>query len=187
MELKLINEKIGTLRTAEGQVKTLISELIIAVTERIHLHDDVSTANAFLLALTPINQKKALSFLKAFSGHKTEEGILAGRRKVYTQDGTKVDPYKECADAFEQFKATGMNFWQWAVAKRETEDKPITLDEVTKKAKKARDAMAEALQAGVVDKVQAFEMVTGGVFSPEDMMQILAKMAGAEKAVTQAA
>lgn len=187
MELKLINEKIGNLRTAEGQVKSLVSELIIAVTERIHLHDDVTTANAFLLALTPINQKKAVSFLKAFSGHKIEEGILSTRRKVYVDKGEKIDPYKEASDAFEQFKATGMNFWQWAVASKKKEETVITLDEVTKKAKKARDAMAEAIQAGVVNKVQAFELVTGGVFSQQDMMEILRHMAQAEQAVTQTA
>ena len=67
MELNVINTKIGQLRTAEGQVKTLIAELIVAVTQRIHEHNEVDSANAFLLALTPINQKKALSFLKKVS------------------------------------------------------------------------------------------------------------------------
>lgn len=187
MELNIIKDKIGQLRTAEGQVKTLVSELIIAVTDRIHEHDDVDSANLFLLALTPINRKKALSFLKAHSGHKVEEDILTKRRKEYIEKGEKVDPYKEAHDKFEDFKASGMDFWQWAVAKVEKVEKPVTLDVITKRAKAARDALSEGLIAGVVDKVQAFEMLTGGVFSYEDLNMMLGVMAKAEDAVTQAA
>lgn len=187
MELNVINTKIGQLRTAEGQVKTLIAELIVAVTQRIHEHNEVDSANAFLLALTPINQKKALSFLKEHSGHKTEEGILTKRMKDYVKDGEKVSPYTVASDKFDAFIASGMNFWQWAVMKKEKVESPITLDDVAKKAKKAREAMTEAIEAKVIDKVQAFEMLIGGVLSQDDVMSILASMAKAEDVLTAAA
>lgn len=187
MELRIINEKIGQLRGAEGQVKSLIGELIVAVTERIHEHNDVDSANAFLLALTPLNQKKVRSFFKIHAGHKMEEGILTKRHKSYVKDGVKVDPYLEAHDAFDAFKQSGLNFWQWAVATKAKEEKPITLEDVVKRATKAREAMIEGIQAGVVDKVQAFEMLTGGVLTFEDIQQVLAAMIKAEAAVTQAA
>jgi hypothetical protein len=187
MELKIINEKIGQLRVAEGQTKSLIAELIVAVTERIHEHNEVDSANAFMLALTPLNQKKVRSFFKAHAGHKMEEGILAKRHKAYVKDGVKVDPYQHAHDAFDAFKQSGMNFWQWAVQAKAKEEKAITLEDVAKRATKAREAMIEGIQAGVVDKVQAFEMLTGGVLTFEDIQQVLAAMLKAEEAVTQAA
>lgn len=187
MELNIINEKIGQLRVAEGQTKSLIAELIVAVTQRVHEHNEVDSANAFLLALTALNQKKVLSFFKLHCGHKIEEGILTKRRKPYVQDGVKHDPYKEASDAFDAFMQSGMNFWQWAVAKRDKEEKPVTLDMVAKKAKAARELMSEALQSGIVDKVQAFEMLLGGVISQEDIMAVLGSMVKAEAAVSQAA
>ncbi len=187
MELNIINEKIGQLRTAEGQVKSLVSELVIAVTDRVHEHNEVDSANAFLLALTPINQRKVLSFFKAHVGHKVEEGILTKRLKDYVSQGVKVDPYKEAVDKYGQFKLSGKNFWQWAVEKVEKVEKPVTLDDIAKKAKKAREATVEGIQAGVVDKVTAFELLTGGVFTFEDIRNVLASMAKAEEAVTKAA
>lgn len=187
MDKRIIEGKIATLRTVEGQAKALIAELVMAVTERVHEHNDVDTANSFLLALSPLNQKKVLAFFKAFVGHRVEEGILTKRLKEYIKDGVKVDPYKNASDAFDEFKTTGMNFWQWAVAKREKVETPITLDIVAKRAAKAREAMAEAIEAKVVDKVQAVEMLLGGVMSMDDVMQVLAAMAKAEAAVTQAA
>lgn len=187
MDKRIIEGKIATLRTAEGQVKALIAELVIAVTSRVHEHDDVDTANLFLLALSPLNQKKVLSFFKAFTGHKIEESILTKRLKDFTKDGVKTSPYQVCSDAFDAFKATNMTFWQWAVAKRDPEDKPLTIDEVTRRAKKAREVMAEAIEKKVVDKVQAVEMLLGGVMSMDDVMQVLAAMAKAEAAVSQAA
>lgn len=187
MELKIINEKIGQLRVAEGQTKSLIAELIVAVTERIHEHNEVDSANAFMLALTPLNQKKVRSFFKAHAGHKMEEGILSKRHKAFVKDGEKVDPYQQAHDAFDAFKQSGMNFWQWAVQTKSKEEKAITLEDVAKRATKAREAMIEGIQAGVVDKVQAFEMLTGGVLTFEDIQQVLAAMLKAEEAVTQAA
>lgn len=187
MELAVIKTKIGQLRTAEGQVKALVSELIIAVTDRIHEHNDVDSANLFMLALTPINQKKALSFFKAHAGHKVEEGMLTKRQKDYVKDGAKVSPYTEASDKYDEFRQSGMNFWQWAVAKKDKEDKPVTLDAIAKKAKQARELVADGLAAGVVDKVNAFELLTGGVFSFEDMQMVLKAMADAEDAVTVAA
>lgn len=187
MELNIIKEKIGQLRVAEGQTKALIAELVVAVVDRVHEHDDVDSANALLLALTPLNQKKVLSFFKQHCGHKIEEGILTKRLKTYVKDGVKVDPYQQASDTFDAFKGTGMSFWQWAVAVKKKEDHAITLDEVTKKAKRAREAMAEALEAGVVDKVQAFEMLMGGVISQEDIMLVLGAMTKAEQATSQAA
>ena len=187
MDKRIIEGKIATLRTTEGQVKALIAELVMAVVSRVHEHDDVDTANLFLLALSPLNQKKVLSFFKAFTGHKIEESILTKRLKDFTKDGVKTSPYQVCSDAFDAFKATNMTFWQWAVAKRDPEDKPLTIDEVTRRAKKAREVMAEAIEKKVVDKVQAVEMLLGDVMSMDDVMQVLAAMAKAEAAVSQAA
>lgn len=187
MELTVINSKIAELRGAEGTVKTLVAELALAVAGRVHEHNDVDSANAFLLALTPINQKKAIAFLKEHTGHKVEEGILTKRLKDYVSNGVKVSPYAAAVIKYEAFVASGMNFWQWAVAKKDKIEDPITLDKAAKLAKKAREYMAEAMQAGVLDKVQAFEMLIGGVMSQDDVLNILASMTKAEDAMTKAA
>ena len=107
--------------------------------------------------------------------------------KDYVKDGEKVSPYTVASDKFDAFIASGMNFWQWAVMKKEKVESPITLDDVAKKAKKAREAMTEAIEAKVIDKVQAFEMLIGGVLSQDDVMSILASMAKAEDVLTAAA
>ena len=187
MELTVINSKIAELRGAEGTVKTLVSELALAVAARVHEHNDVDSANAFLLALTPINQKKALAFLKEHTGHKVEEGILTKRLKDYVRDGEKVSPYTDASNKFDAFIASGMNFWQWAVAKKDKVEDEVTLDKALKLAKKAREYMLEAMQAGKVDKVQAFEALIGGVMSQDDVLNILASMTKAEDAMTKAA
>ena len=187
MELNVIKEKIGQLRTAEGQAKTLIAELIVAVTERIHEHNDVDSANSFLTSLSALNQKRALSFLKLHAGHKTEQGVLTKRKPSYVENGVKIDPYQEAHDKFGKFKDSGLSFWQWAVLPANKVDKPVTLDELSKKAAKLRESMQEGMEKRVVDKVQAFELLTGGLFSFEDMQQVLAAMANAEDALTQAA
>lgn len=187
MELTVINQKIAELRVNESAVKSLIAELILAVCDRVHAHNEVDSANAFILALTPVNQKKAITFLAQHTGHKVEEGILTRRVKDYVKDGVKHSPYVEAKDRYEQFVLSGMNFWQWAVAKKEKTEDVITLDAVMKKAKRARESMADALEAGVVDKVQAFEMLIGGVMSQDDVLNILASMTKAEDAMTKAA
>ena len=187
MELTVINTKIAELRGAEGTVKTLVSELIVAVSARVHEHNDVDSANAFLLALTPINQKKAIAFLKEHTGHKVEEGILTKRLKDYVRDGEKVSPYTDASNKFDAFIASGMNFWQWAVAKKDKVEDEVTMDKALKLAKKAREYMLEAMQAGKVDKVQAFEALIGGVMSQDDVLNILAAMAKTEDAMTKAA
>lgn len=187
MELKDIQAKIAELRSSEARSKHLIAELIVAVTERIHEHNEVTSANTFLLALSPLNQKKALAFFREFSGHKEQEKILAGRKKEYTKDGVKVNPYQEAHDKFEAFKQSGMNFWQWCVMEKPKDDKPLTAGDVEKAAKKANEKMQEALRLGLIDKVRAFELLLGGVMSQEDMMMVLQSMIKAEDTVTQAA
>lgn len=187
MELTVINQKIAQLRANESSSKALIAELIIAVAQRVHEHNDVDSANSFLLALTPVTQKKALSFLKQHVGHKVEENIFTKRLKDYVSNGTKHSPYQEARDAFDKFVASGMNFWQWAVAKKEKADDVVSLDKATKLAKRAREYMAEAIQSGVLDKVQAFELLIGGVMSQDDVLNILAAMSKAEDAMTKAA
>lgn len=183
MELVTIQAKTVELRNAEGTVKSLIAELIVAVTQRIHAFDDIDSANAFLVALSPMNHKKALQFMVQHGGHKIAEGVLGKRLKDYMSDGVKVTPYLTAKDTFEKFADSGMNFWQWAVTKIKKVEKDVTLDDLVKQAKKARDALAEGIEAGVIDKVTAFEMLTGGVFSQDDMMNILQVMARAEAAV----
>jgi hypothetical protein len=186
MELAVIKQKIGQLRTAEGQVKALISELIVAVVQRVHDHNDVDSANNFLLALTPINQKKCMAFIKEFTGHSTAEGIVTTRRKSYIKDGEKVDPYQEAFDKFESFKASNMNFWQWAVLKKEPKDETVTIEDVQRAAKKANKVMAQAMQQGIVDKTAAIQMLVGNLMTQDDVMLVLQAMIKAEEAVTKA-
>lgn len=188
MELNIIKSKIGQLRTAEGQVKSLIGELVIAVTDRIHEHDDVDSANAFIVALTPLNQKKVLSWFKEHGGHKIQEGILTKRIKEYSKGTTKVDPYKDAYDRYQSFKDTGLNFWQWAVQNKPTpEAQVLTLEQLAKKARKLNESMKEALEANIIDRTQALQMLLGDVMSQEDLMASLAAMVKAEAAVSQIA
>lgn len=186
MEKSVVLEKIGTLRTVEGQAKSLIAELIVAVVERVHEHNDVDTANAFLLALSPINQKKAQAFFREHVGHKFEEGIITKRMKPFVKDGVKVDPYMNASDKFDAFKLTGLSFWQWAVLKKPKADDKLTVEAVAAKAKKARDVIAEALNENVIDKAQAFTMMLGDVMTIDDVMQILGAMAKAQEVTDKA-
>ena len=189
MELNTIQTKIAELRTSESRSKVLIAELVVAVTDRIHEHNEVTSANAFLLALSPLNQKKVLSFLKEFSGHKESEKILAGRKKAFTKDGVKVDPYKEAHDKFQSFKASGASFWQWCVMeKAKPAPEKLKIEDVAKKASKMREFMQEALNQNVVDKAQAFTMLLGDLMSVDEVMDVLGALAQqAENATNKAA
>lgn len=189
MELKEIQAKTAELRANESRSKVLIAELVIATVERIHDHNEVTSANNFLLALSPLNQKKVLKFLREFSGHKESEGILAGRKKSYTKDSVKIDPYQEAHDKFDAFKQSGMNFWQWIVQeKAKPVQEKLKIEDVAKKATKLRELMQEAMAQGVVDKTQVVTMLLGDLLSVDDVMNALAQMAQmAEDAVNKAA
>lgn len=186
MDKRIIEGKIATLRTAEGQVKALIAELVIAVVDRVHGHDDVDTANLFLLALSPLNQGKVLGFFKEHVGHKVEEGILTKRLKPFIEKGVSIDPYKNASDKFDAFKESNMTFWQWAVAKKPKGSNKLTVEAVAAKAKKARDAVCEAMNENVIDKAQAFTMLLGDVMTMEDIMSILSAMTKTQEAVDKA-
>lgn len=187
MELKVIQEKIAELRGTESRSKTLISELAIAVVDRIHEHDEVTSANSFLLALSPLNQKKMLSFFRQHSGHKESEGVLAGRQKDFTdKNQQKRMPYKEAHDKFQAFKASGATFWQWCVMEKPKEEKPLDMGAVEKAAKKANEAMAQAIKLGLVSHHRAVELLLGGVMSQQDIMASLDMMIKADEAGAKA-
>lgn len=186
MELNVIKTKIAELRTSEATTKTLVSELAVAVIDRIHQHNDVDSANAFILALSPVNQKKMLEYMAAFSGHVESEGVLGKRKKERTIDGVAVDGYVKCKDAWEAHKLLGMNFWQWVVTKKPKVEVVADLDSVQKAAKKARKLAEEAIKAGAVTKFQAFTALTDGLFSVDDVLELLTQVQTVAAAADQA-
>lgn len=188
MELNVIKQKIGELRANESGAKALIAELVVATVDRIHEHNEVDSANNFLLALSPLNKKKVESFLKKHSGHKFEQGMLGKRAKDYIKDGKIVSAYTECKDAFDAFKGSGMDFWQWVNLKNKaSKDESVTLDVITKRTKKAVDAIKEGLEIGIIDRTMALQLLIGDVMSQDDLMQGLSAMFKAEAAVSKVA
>lgn len=187
MELSVIQSKISELRKSESTSKALIQELVVAVVDRVHKHDDVTSINTFIVALSDLNRKKVLAFAKKFTGHKEDEGIITGRRKDFKdKNDVTVRPYQEAKDAWDSFLESGLNFWQWCALDAVKEAKPITIESLQKKSKALEKQMKEALEAGIIDRTGAVQMLVGNIMTQQDMMAVLGAMIRAEEAVTKA-
>lgn len=188
MEINVIKTKIGQLRDAERNVKSLLGELVPVVTARIHDHQDVDSANLLVLALTPINQKKVLSFFKQFSGHHIKEDVVTKRIKPFNKGDETIDGYQVAKDAWDTFVESGMNFWQWAVLKAERpESTEIDMDKLRKQVDSVTKKVKKALDAGAIDTTTAIQMLTSGLMTQDDLMKGLSAMFKAEAAVSQVA
>lgn len=175
--VEAIRADIQSLATNERTSKALIIALAPEVVSRIHLHDDVDTANRFLLALSEANQKMVARFYAKFSGHRFGEGILGKRLPDFTNKDGKQQPFVKAVNAFNEFVESGMNIFQWAFATRDQEAKPIDLNKVGQQwQKKAKKAIEEG-----ASKQSVLQAALGDLFSVDEVLNILGQLAQAEE------
>ena len=188
MELQQIQAGIVQLRKNEAESKGLISSLALATVERVHQHNDVTSANSFIVALSPLNQKKVQKFMEAFTGHKMAEGVIGGRKKDYKKGEETVRPYQTAADAFKAFVETGMDFWQWAVMDSASKpEKPLDMAKLQKAAAKLHKMIGEAQAAGIIDTTATVQLLLGEVpLSQGEVLAALGAMAKAKTAIDNA-
>lgn len=169
-----IRTDIATLKTHESSAKAIITNLAPEILQRIHEHDDVDTANRFVLALSDANRQMVLRFIKEFSGHRIGEGVVGKRSKDYTdKDGRKATPYQDAKDAFDSFVESGMTIWQWAFTKKEASpDAPVDMDKASKAFhRKAKKAIEQGQS-----RLQVLSMAIGDTFTIEEVINLLGQL-----------
>ena len=181
-ELNIIKQSIATLRDNERTSKELITVLAVETMQRLHEHDDVDTLNLFILALSDANRKMVVSFTKHFAGHKIGEDTVGRRVKPFLRDGETVDAYQVAKDAFATWCESGQNIWQWAFSKKETVEKPV---DIAKLGEQFRKKAQKAIAAGA-SKLSVFHSVTDGLFTAQEMLEMLSAMMDAADAADKA-
>ena len=172
--VEAIRSDIATLRNNESASKAIITNLAPEIVARIHEHDDVDTANRFIVALSDANKHMVLKFLKEFSGHRIGEGVLGKRSKDYTgKDGAKVTPYQDAKDAFDSFVESGLTIWQWAFTKKEANpDAPVDLEKASKAFhRKAKKAIEQGQS-----RLQVLTLAIGETFTIEEVINLLGQL-----------
>lgn len=172
--IEQIRTDIATLRTNEAISKQLIGTLATEVVQRIHEHDDVDTANAFVVALSEANKRMVEGFFKAFSGHRIGEGVLGKRIKPFEdKGGVKVDEYAKAKEAFDSFVESGLTIWQWAFTKREAD--PDAVVDMAKAAKAFHAKAKKAIKQGQ-SRLQILTLAIGETFTVEEVMNLLGEL-----------
>lgn len=177
MQVRTVEEirgDITTLRTNESISKQLITVLAVETVQRIHEHNDVDTANLFMLALSDANRKMFTTFVKEFSGHRIGEGVIGKRAKPYqNKDGETVDAYTTAKDSFSSFLESGMTIWQWAFAKKEQD--PDAVVDMEKAAKAFHAKAKKAIKQGQ-SRLQILTLAIGETFTVEEVMNLLGSL-----------
>jgi len=123
---KKFNLDVRKLAGAEKITKELLRGLSRDVLTQLHTNEDIRPTNAVLRALTPLNQKVWIEFMKAFSGFKFDAANVSFTEK---NKGT----YGKARVASEEFlEDEGNNIWTWAAENVEVKAKEFTLDAVKK-------------------------------------------------------
>lgn len=175
--IEAIRADILNLRNSESASKAIITNLAPEIMARIHEHQDVDTANRFILALSDANRKMVLHFMKEFSGHRIGEGVLGKRAKDYTNDkGEAMTPYQKAKDAFDSFVESGATIWQWAFVKKEANpDAPVDLSKAaTAFHRKAKKAIEQGQSRAAV-----LNACIGTTFTVAEVINLLGTMSAA--------
>lgn len=177
--IEQIRADIATLSANERTSRALIIALAPEVVQRIHTHDDIDSANRFLVALSEANQKMVKMYYENFAGHSFGEGVLGKRRVDYTdKDGNKVTPFTNAVDAFNTHKESGLNIFQWAFQKKDIVEAPVDL---AKAAKAWQGKAKKAIKQGAA-RPAVLQAALGDLFSIEEVLNILGELSKAQAA-----
>lgn len=188
-QINIIRADIAKLGEAEKNVKQLLGTLASDVLVFLHEHGQAGVMNETLRVLSPVNRKVAQAFFSQFSGFsysKEDEGFTKKIKPQHDKEGNVTkDVYTDAKLAFQQFIDEGGNFWTWwkdSQKHEKQEGKPLDLAKLTATVKKA----AERAQKEGISRTALFNAVVSDVFSPEDILDMLAGAAQVNKVVTAA-
>lgn len=168
MNETVFNEKIATLRNAEGTVKTVLNELALDAIVYAHETGDIQRFNRLMLVVTSMNRKALIAFGQAFTGHAFNQESMSFGKKL------PKDAHEGKVEAFAAFIAAGESFWSYT-KELKVEASAFNMEKLIKAVGNTAKKLDKTEGMSRADMVHA--MLASEIFSKEELLDILAKIA----------